>query len=89
MSESIKLYALRDIKMERFMPLFQAHNDLVALREFRSVANNKALGNTIAHNTEDYDLYLVGTYDPETAMIKSAAAQLIITGVDLTRKETK
>jgi len=83
LGSKLNLYCLFDRIAGNFLPLFQANNDLVATREFRTVANNKVTGNTIATNTEDYDLYQVGTWDPRSGSIESITPMIVASGTQL------
>lgn len=75
----MNLYCLFDRMSQEYLPVFQAHNDLVATREFRNVAANNAPGNTVASNTEDYDLYQVGSRDTRTGVITPLKEPLFVT----------
>lgn len=65
-----KLYAMKDIK-DGFLPIFQANNDLVALRTLSDLVNDAKADSNIRIHPEDYELYFIGLYCKETGELKS------------------
>jgi len=63
MSKPVGLYAILDRVAEEAGPLFQARNDGVALRMFNQMLEKEQV------KIDDFRLYLVGYYDPESLEI--------------------
>ena len=56
-----QVYAIRDLKADYFQNLWLAQNDQVAVRNFRTLVNDKST--QFGLYPEDYDLYLIGSFD--------------------------
>lgn len=60
-----RLYVIYDRVAEESGPIFEAVNDGVALRNFRGL-----ISRTEGVSPEEYKLFLVGTYDSKTMLLK-------------------
>ena len=78
MKEPIKCYAIKD-KLNGYAPPIPFLEEELAKRWFKEqVATNVSIHTT----PEDYELYLIGTYVPETATFSNCERTLIAKGVD-------
>lgn len=78
-----KLYAVRDIKVGFMAPVAQ-QNDSVAIRSFDTAVRQSR--EDLGVHPEDFDLWLVGSFDTDTGLVHSQQPQQIYSGVDV-RKE--
>lgn len=60
----MRLYTIRDNKVEAYGMIFQADNNLVAVRIIIDAANDQAT--LINKHPEDFNLYFVGVFDEQT-----------------------
>lgn len=87
------IYAIRDQKAETFDTPFPAVKNTVAIRMFADLVNRQ--DNLVGQHPEDFDLYQLAFFDPETGLFKASPVsryghdeiptewtpQLIVTGV--------
>lgn len=66
----LKIYAIRDIKMQEYMSPFYLTNDAVAIREFTN-AKVADQPNPVNTNPEDKELWCLGDYDSNSGIINS------------------
>lgn len=59
-------YAIRDSKAEIFYPPFYQHTHGAAERDMKTLVNDKS--STIAKHPEDFDLWLLGSFDDNTGV---------------------
>jgi len=64
----LKMYSIRDSKGEIFNPPFYSKTHGEAERSFRTLATDSK--STIFQYPEDFDLYQIGTYDPDSGEVK-------------------
>lgn len=64
-----KLYSLKDTKLGKFGMPFVAPNDEIAKRMLHSTVN--AGETTVAEYPEDFQLYLLGSYNDDTGELTS------------------
>ena len=76
-----KIYAIHDITAELYTQPFYAVNDQTAIRSASNLVHNP--GTTFYDNPEDFRLYLLGTYNDETAEIYQTAPVFVIRLSDL------
>ena len=62
-----KLYSVYDKKANTTLGVFESTNDLVAIRDFSQICNNK--DSQIAKFADDYQLMCLGEINTETAVI--------------------
>ncbi len=62
------VYTIYDSKAEAYMTPFFVDKDGQALRDFQDVVQNPET--PFAKHPEDYTLFKIGTYDPNTAQLK-------------------
>ena len=67
----IKIYAVRDQKLEAFNRPFFLQSDGVAIRAFQDEVNSHE--SELHKHAEDYDLYTIGMYDENTGIISPHA----------------
>lgn len=81
-----KVVAIRDRVADVYgQPIFVASVGS-AIRSFGDEVNNKREGNNLANHPEDFDLYLLGTFDDETASFEGLPQpKQIAIGKDLVR----
>lgn len=63
----IRIFSIKDIKSETYLPLFQARTNPEAIRMFAGSIKNS--GTMISDYPSDFELHLLGTFDPETGVI--------------------
>lgn len=75
------VFAIRDVKASFMAPTIDI-NDRVAVRNFsRAINNGEGIMN---FSPADFDLYLIGHYDDQTARLESLeVVQLVACGRDL------
>ena len=57
----VNIYTIYDVVAKECGPVFQAKNDVVAHRAFKSL-----IGDTPNANPSDYDIYCLGLFDTES-----------------------
>lgn len=72
-SNQLNIYTVLDTLAEQSGPLYQAVNDLVAIRQFGQLIEK-------TQSPVDYDLYRLGVYDPCTLEVVSEEKVLVTTG---------
>lgn len=75
---SDRLFAVRDVKVERFFPPFVQTNQLEAQRTFLDMCKDQRT--PISAHPEDYTLYEIGTFDRETGVVESIVARVVLIG---------
>lgn len=76
----LKIYAIRDRATDQFdRPMFFLA-DGQAIRSFADAVNDASKDNPFHQHPDDYDLYYLGEYDPDTALITSNPPQQIAIG---------
>lgn len=79
MNEIIEgLYSVRDVKVERFFPPFAQRNQLEAQRTFLDMCGDHRT--PISKHPEDYTLYEIGSFNPETGEVKAILARVVLHG---------
>lgn len=63
------IYTIYDSKAEAYMSPWFVDKDGQALREFQDVIRNQE--SPFSKHPEDYTLFKIGTYDPNTAKLSS------------------
>lgn len=81
----LQIIALKDRAADVFGNPFYVRTNAEAIRSLGDEVNNKE--STIAGHPEDYDLYLVGTFDQDTGEIRAPeeGVSLIIRAQDLVK----
>lgn len=75
------VYAIRDsVAGEYLAPMLDLSN-ATAMRNFRHTVMTTA--GTMQTHRQDYDLYLIGTYNSESASFQSSAPELVLRGGDI------
>lgn len=72
----MKLYAVRDIKADCYTALHPCANDAIAKRSFLEACNDP--NSQLVRYPEDYQLYLVGSWEPNSAELKGLPAPKFI-----------
>lgn len=67
--DSIKLFCVYDSKVEGYLPPFTAMNRAVATRIFETAVMQE--GHDFNQHAEDYSLFEIGEYEPDTAELKA------------------
>lgn len=77
----LKLYAIKDTCVGKYMNPFPMHNDMEAVRAFKQAinSNQKTL---IVENYKDMQLVCLGDYNEETGVITSDV-RMLANGVDV------
>ena len=70
------VFAVRDSKIEGFLPPFTAVNPAVASRLLEDSLRGD---NPMSRHPEDYSLYRIGLFDDESGLIEGRSPQLICT----------
>lgn len=68
----LKVFTVRDVKSESYMPPFTMRTKGEAIRSFSDTANSKDSG--IGSHPEDYVLFYLGEYDELTAKFDLTSA---------------
>lgn len=74
------LYSVRDVKVERFFPPFAQRNQLEAQRTFLDMCQDHRT--PISKHPEDYTLYEIGSFNPETGEIAPMLARVVLHGIE-------
>lgn len=64
-----KVFSVKDLKAAAFAPPFFLHREEVALRTFRDAVADPS--HPMHAHPEDYELYVVGTFDDETGILSA------------------
>lgn len=80
-----KLYSILDTKLTTYDAPFPSANKETAMRLFKRMLDNIP---TMQDNPSDFQLYLVGSYDIESAKISHCTLQQICSGLDLVKNPT-
>ena len=70
------LYSIRDLVARTFLPPYPSQSDDVAKRQFSNLCRNPE--STIAQNPQDFDLYCLGDFDPDTGQIDSLPTPVVV-----------
>lgn len=82
------VYAIRDVKSQRFMQPNLDMNDQTAMRGF-SMAVNQPSG-VIGFAPKDFDLYKIGEYDDQTGRMEPLeVVELVVNGSALLMEDMK
>lgn len=74
------LYSYRDVKANGFTPPMVCVNEQVAKRDFDyRLHNDKSMG----FSPSDYEMYLVGNFDPENGKVEGCLPEFIVGGAEL------
>lgn len=76
------IFAVKDRATDSFaQPMFlQTRNQ--AIRLFIDEVNRPAQDNPLNKHPDDYDIYEIGSYDQETAIITPRTAEIVMRGKD-------
>lgn len=77
--ESMRMYSLFDRKMKEFGAVVLGSNDEVTKRALREGAPQ--MRGTLKEYPEDFDLYFLGEFEPETGVIVPASPPLVVENV--------
>lgn len=76
------IVSVKDAAAQAFgRPVF-VHTQGLAVRSFRDEINRKAADNEMYKHPEDYDLYVVGSFDDASGLLTARKPELIIRGKD-------
>lgn len=76
------LITIKDNAVQAFQPINTVRAKGEAIRGFQDAINNEQ-NRQLHKHPEDFDLYLVGTFDDETGEITVQKPELIIRGKDV------
>lgn len=83
----MEIYTIYDLKSEQHaMPFFQ-QNDVTALRTLRTTVNTADPNNQLYHNSEDFVLKHIGTFDIDTGELTPAKPRVLVNAGTLRTKE--
>lgn len=87
MTATMKLFAVRDLKAEAFAAPMAVPTEGLATRAFTDAV--LAPGSVLAKNPEDYILFQIGEYDPNTGLVAaiSPAPKWIMAASDVLNAE--
>lgn len=71
------VYALRDAASGTFTEPRLFQTDMAAVRDFRMMVNETGI-QTIRFQPKDFDLYKIGEYDLETAMLSAVTPVIML-----------
>jgi len=69
----VNLYAVRDRIAEETGPIFMAKNDAIALRQTQQLLRSEQVT-----DPEDFELWMVGTYDTELMDIQKNLFEVVV-----------
>ncbi|WNK13816.1 MAG: nonstructural protein [Microvirus sp.] len=75
----MKLYCVRDVKSLSYNSPFAAENDLTAARLFESEV--KSGGGLPSKFPADFELVVVGTFDPSSATVGDLPTEVLLNGM--------
>lgn len=73
-----RLFAIRDVKVERFFPPFVQQTQLEAQRTFLDMCRDERT--PLSKHPEDYTLYEIGTFNAESGELVSIIAHVVLIG---------
>lgn len=89
----LKLYTIRDNTANSCMGVWEAPNDLVAIRNFAETASQKDKdgkpANNVAKYPKEFDLYSLGVFDNETGELTPEFTKLQNAETYATKEQTK
>ena len=74
------MYSYRDVKSNGFTPPMVCVNEAVAKRDFDYRLHNDA---SMGFAASDYEMYMVGSFDPETGKVEGCLPEFVIGGAEL------
>lgn len=74
------MFSYRDVKANGFTPPQVCVNQQVAKRDFDYRLHND---NSMGFSPSDYELYMVGEFDPETGKVEGCLPEFIIGGAEI------
>lgn len=73
---AMKIYSIRDKKLQSFNMPFVAENEVVATRQFGILAKDPAA--QLSHYADDFDLYELGEFEPTTGKLTAVEPKFLI-----------
>lgn len=83
----LKICAVRDVKSEAYGAPIVTQSVGVAIRSFDDEVNRKDERNDMYNHSEDFTLYLLGTFDNVTGEIKSHPPKVLIAADQVRKSE--
>lgn len=80
-----ELFSVKDVKSGTFESPFRSTNSVTAIRSFAHNVNNPEL--LIKEYPEDFDLYKIGEFDPDTGILTPIGPNRLIGAIDLLKKD--
>lgn len=71
----MRMYTVYDAKARNYSPIYMSVNEEVGIRSFENAINEK--GHPFNKNPEDYTLFFVGMFDPDTAALSPEKTPVI------------
>ena len=78
------IFALRDGKLQAFMPPFFAQTEAVACRMVADVVNGEK-NNNVASHPEDFELFVIGTFSDADGTVVPMAPRPVVQCSNLVR----
>lgn len=69
------LFSVRDIAADVYAPPFTSQNKMTAMRDFGHACRDPQ--SNLSRNPEDYQLFIVGTFDEDLGIIVSQSPELV------------
>lgn len=76
---------IRD-QLTGYLSPFVCNNEAVAKRDFSVIIRDD--NNTMYHNPQHFDLYLIGEFDTDTGKIEACEPKILLTGLSVSVKES-
>lgn len=76
------IVSVRDSAVEAFMNPFVVPATGAAVRSFKDEVNRKDAGNAMNKHPDDYELYVLGTFDERTGAIAPCELRVLVRGKD-------
>lgn len=83
------IVAIRDRAIDAFGQPFFVQARGQAIRSFQDEINRADANNNLHNHPDDFDLYILGTYEEETGDIKSQKPEMIAIGKDMVTPNTR
>lgn len=84
----MKVVSVRDSAVDAFMNPFVVPAVGAAIRSFSDEVNRYDASNAMNKHPDDYDLYEIGSFDPQTGLLESCTPRVLIRGKDALRTDS-
>lgn len=75
-----KMFSVKDRAADAFGRPFFCSTDGIAVRSFMDEVNREAADNQLYQHPDDFDLFVIGSFDDSTGAVESFTPQLLMLG---------